>query len=110
MGAWRNGVGLLGWVAAVGGLFGAPACTSFDCQPHACPGREMNICDRGDGYVRLEDGDGNKLYECFCTVDTMKGAAAKICTEGAVCRKARSPCKSSGDCCAGLVCSVGVCG
>jgi hypothetical protein len=95
-----------------------PACVSYDCVEYACSDltpnplvdQTVNICDRGDGYVRLDDESGEELYECFCDVDLMKSAAAKICSEGAVCRKAGSFCETSGDCCAGHPCTFNVCG
>lgn len=95
-----------------------PACESFDCVEYACSDLTPNplvdatvsICDRGDGYVRLDDETGEKIYECYCDVDFMKTAAAKICSEGAVCRKSGSFCETSGDCCAGLHCTFNVCG
>ncbi|MCC6806651.1 MAG: hypothetical protein IT381_04450 [Deltaproteobacteria bacterium] len=92
---------------------GPLTCTKHECKsltPNPIMSGAVNICERPDGYVRLEDMAGTKLYECFCSVSSMKDSAAKICAEGAVCRKAGSACSISGDCCAGLHCTVNTCG
>ena len=109
------GCPLLGALAM---LFLAPSCSSEECAEYDCDeltdnavlNETLTICERDDGYIRLDDEDGEKLYECFCELDSMKDAAGRICSEGAVCRKAGSPCSGSGDCCAGLFCTVNTCG
>jgi hypothetical protein len=104
---------------AVAGLVAlATSCDGMTCTSYRCSeltddpieDQTVRICERDDGYVRLDDENGAELYECFCTVDSMKDAAATICAEGAVCRGAGSPCSGSGDCCAGLFCTVNTCG
>lgn len=107
---------LAGLVVPLGGGAG---CSSEECTELSCSelsgdssnGRVFTMCeDAGEGYVRLDDEDGEEVYECFCDTDLMRDAAKRICTEGAVCRKGGSACESSGDCCAGLVCTYNVCG
>jgi hypothetical protein len=96
----------------------ASACSSFDCTPHKCqdlaPGsastETVNICDRGDGYVRLDGEDGEEIYECYCDAAFMKDVAARHCATGAVCGKGGAACATSGDCCAGRPCTFNICG
>jgi hypothetical protein len=117
-----KGLALLSFIALFGlvvPLGGGAGCSSEECSELSCSelsgdasnGQVFTMCeDAGEGYVRLDDEDGEEVYECFCDTDFMRDAAKRICTEGAVCRKAGSACESSGDCCAGLHCTYNVCG
>ncbi len=109
---------LLPMIGAVALLHFTPACDSYECTELACsdlagvpslPGT-FTMCERSDGYIRLDDEEGEEAYECFCDAAFMKDAARKLCTEGAVCRKSGSVCNNSGDCCAGLPCTFNICG
>lgn len=91
-------------------------CSTETCTPYSCAsveptnGATLQICEGDDDYIRLDDEEGNKVYECFCDVAFMQDVAHRICTEGVVCRPSGSNCSSSGDCCAGLHCTYNVCG
>lgn len=106
------------FVAMVVVVYFTSGCTSEDCFDLPCgdltdnpmSDTTLSMCDRGDGYIRLDDAEGEEIYECYCDQDTMKLAAKRICEEGVACRRAGSSCSSIGDCCAGLGCNGGTCG
>jgi hypothetical protein len=108
------------------------ACGGYDCVDQTCAdltgdpslaARKVSICHHPQGDCqgclgwKVLDSDGNKLADCqdsepgncepFMTQD-----ADDYCTLGAVvgCGKGGSTCETSGDCCAGLVCTVNTCG
>lgn len=91
-------------------------CNSETCTPYECANVDpansttLNICEGDDDYFRLDDEQGEEIYECFCDASFMESVAHRICTEGVVCRPSGSSCSSSGDCCAPLHCTYNVCG
>lgn len=113
------GLSLLATVGLVVPLGGGAGCVNEECTELACSdlsgdasnARVLTMCeDAGQGYVRLDDEEGEEVYECFCDTGFMQTVAERICIEGVVCRKSGSYCETSGDCCAGLHCTYNVCG
>lgn len=111
----------------------ASSCGGYDCVEHSCAeysdsasaaDTNVSICqhpqgDCGEGCMgwRVLDTDGNKISDCADSEPGnckpfMEDDARNYCSLGHTvdCGQAGTTCASSGDCCAGLVCSLNICG
>jgi hypothetical protein len=109
------------------------SCSGYDCVEHSCAeyegntspaGTMVSICQRsqgdcGEGCMgwRVLDTNGEKLSDCADSEpgncrSFMEGDAREYCALGQTvgCGRGGTACSTSGDCCAGLVCTFNICG
>jgi hypothetical protein len=111
--------------------FAVSSCGGYDCVQHSCAeynpsAADINVsicqhpqgdCGEGCKGWRVLDTDGNKISDCADSEPGncepfMEDDARNYCTLGHTvgCGQAGTACTVSGDCCAGLFCSLNICG